>query len=152
MNTNTAVGSDENLKADALIEPVKVIARYINGKVLKGYTHDFSPDKQIFRISPSIDEHSQEGTKIHILDLKALFFVHDFAGNPWYNEEKHFSKDRQFLGRKIEITFKDGEVLVGTTMGYTPQRLGFFFFPADPKSNNLRVFVISAAVKKIRIL
>ena len=75
MSTNTAVDSGENLKANALIEPVKVIARYVNGKVLKGYTHDFSPNKQIFRIYPSIDEHSQEGTKIHMLDLKALFFV-----------------------------------------------------------------------------
>jgi hypothetical protein len=43
-------------------------------------------------------------------------------------------------------------VLVGSTVGYAPQRLGFFLFPVDPKSNNLRVFVISAAVRKVRFL
>jgi hypothetical protein len=152
MDTNTAVNSEEDLKRDAQIEPVKVIAHYVNGKVLKGYTRDFSPDKQIFRISPSIDKPSKEGTKIQMLDLKALFFVRDFVGNPLYNEQKHFPQDKQFLGRKIELTFKDDEVLVGTTVRYAPQRLGFFLFPVDPKSNNFRVFVISAAVRKIRVL
>jgi hypothetical protein len=152
MYINTPANSGENLKRDAQIEPVKVIARYVNGKVMKGYTHDFFPNKQIFRISPSIDEHLKEGTKIQVLDLKALFFVRDFTGNPSYNEQKHFSQDKQFLGRKIEVTFKDNEVLVGTTVGYAPQRLGFFLFPVDPESNNLRVFVISAAVRKVRFL
>jgi len=151
MNTNTAVNSGEDSKRSVEIEPVKVIARYVNGKVLKGYTLDFSPNKQIFRISPSIDEHSQESLKIHMLDLKAVFFVRDFAGNPLYNEQKHFPQDKQVLGQKIEVTFMDGEVLVGTTVGYAPQRLGFFLFPVDRKSNNLRVFVISAAVRKMRV-
>jgi hypothetical protein len=67
---------------------------------------------------------------------------------PSYNERKNFFQYKQLHGRKIEVTFKDGEVLVNTTVGYTPNRRGFFIFPADPKSNNLMVFVISAAVKK----
>ena len=152
MDINATVNCGEDLKRDAQIEPVKVIARHVNGKVIKGYTHDFFPNKQVFRISQGIDEHSTEGTKIQVLDLKALFFVRDFAGNRSYNEQKHFSQDKQFLGRKIEVTFKDDEVLVGSTVGYAPQRLGFFLFPVDPKSNNLRVFVISAAVRKVRFL
>jgi len=153
MNTDTAINYGRNVMSDSLqIEPVKVIARYVNGKVLKGYTHDFFPNKHIFRISPSIDEPLKEGTKIQILDLKALFFVRDFAGDPSYDEKKYFLQDKQFLGRRIEVTFKDAEVLIGTTVGYAPQRLGFFLFPADPKSNNLRVFVVSAAVRKLRVL
>lgn len=153
MNTDTAVNYGRNVMSDfSQIEPVKVIAHYVNGKVLKNYTHDFSPKKYIFHISQSIDEPLKEGTKIQMLDLKALFFVQDFAGDSSYNERKYFLQDQQLHGRKIEVTFKDGEVLVGTTVGFTPNRLGFFIFPADPKSNNLRVFVISAAVKKVRFL
>lgn len=153
MNTDTAINYGRNVVSDSSqIEPVKVIARYVNGKVLKGCTHDFFPNKQIFRISPSTNDPLKEGTRIQILDLKALFFVRDFAGDPSYNEKKYFSQNKQLHGRKIEVTFKDGEVLIGTTVGYTPDRLGFFIVPADPKSNNLRVFIISAAVKKVRFL
>ena len=152
MNANTAVISGKDSKRDLHAGRVKVVARYVNGKVLKGYTHDFSPNKQIFRLAPDIDEPSGEAANICIPDLKALFFVRDFAGNSSYDEEKHFSQDNHFHGHKIEVTFRDNEVLIGTTVGYTPQRLGFFLFPADPKGNNLRVFVISSAVKKVRFL
>jgi hypothetical protein len=42
--------------------------------------------------------------------------------------------------------------MVGSTMGYDPHRQGFFFFPADPQSNNLRVLVVAAAVSNVRFL
>lgn len=50
------------------------------------------------------------------------------------------------------MTFKDGEVLVGLTLGYDPNRLGFFVIPVDTQSNNLRVFVVSSAMSKFRFL
>lgn len=151
--TDTARNYGRNVMSDSSqIEPIKVIARYVSGKVLKSYTHDFFPNKHIFHISPSIDKALKEGTTIQMMDLKALFFVRDFAGDSSYNERKSFVEDKQLHGRKIEVTFKDGEVLVGRTVGYTPNRPGFFIFPADPKSNNLRVFVISAALRKVRFL
>jgi len=52
----------------------------------------------------------------------------------------------------MEVTFQDGEVLVGSTLGYDPKRQGFFILPADPKSNNTRVYVVSIAVEKARYL
>jgi hypothetical protein len=151
MNTNTAINYGTNVMSDSSqIEPVKVIARYLDGNVVKGHTHDFFPSKDIFRISPSINDPSKERTKIQMLDLKALFFVRSFAGDSSYNEQKQFLQDKQLHGRKIEVTFRDDdELLAGTTVGYNPNRLGFFIVPVDPKSNNLRVFVISAAVKKV---
>lgn len=48
------------------------------------------------------------------------------------------------------MTFKDGEVLVGTTLGYDPHRSGFFIFPVDPQGNNLRVFAVVKSVAKVR--
>jgi hypothetical protein len=52
----------------------------------------------------------------------------------------------------MEIVFKDGEKLVGSTLGYEPNRPGFFIHPADDKSNNIRVFVVQAFVDKVRNL
>ncbi|HEX3035697.1 MAG TPA: hypothetical protein VHT73_11305 [Thermodesulfobacteriota bacterium] len=144
------------------MERIKVVARFADGRVVKGYTQDFHPNKPRFHFLP-IDAESS-GKPVEVLvkelklievsveELKALFFVADFTGNPEYNELKEFTEGNRNHGRKIEVTFADGEVMVGTTMGYDPRRPSFFLFPADPKSNNQKVFVVSSAVTKVRYL
>ena len=133
------------------MEPLKVVARYIDGRIIKGFSQDFFPNKDRFHISPA-DKSSGEGIEVFFKLLKAVFFVRDFAGDAQYNERKEYTQGDKPSGRKIEVTFKDGEFLVGTTMGYDPNRPGFFLFPADPKSNNIRVFAVTTAVKKVRYL
>ena len=61
--------------------------------------------------------------------LKAVFFVRDFAGNADYVEQRSF--DSAVEGRRIEVTFGDDEVLVGLTLAYRTDGLGFFLTPAD---------------------
>lgn len=133
------------------MEPNKVIARYTNGRIVKGFTQDFFPNKDRFHVHFS-DNPSSEPAEILIKDLKAVFFVRDFAGNPQYNERKKFLPDEKPYGRKVEVTFKDGEVLIGSTVGYEEDRPGFFIFPVDPQSNNARIFAVSRAVRKVRFL
>jgi hypothetical protein len=133
-------------------EPAKIVVRFLNGEVLKGYTNNFFPNKPIFKVTPLNAHNPSETRTVQIKDLKALFFVRDFDGDSSYNEEKSFPQDKQHPGRKIEITFHDNETLVGTTFGYDPNRPGFFLHPADSQSNNERIFAVSAAVKKIRYL
>lgn len=133
------------------MEPVKVVARYIDGRRVKGFSQDFFPNKDRLHIY-SADKPSGEATEVLIKELKAIFFVRDFAGNPIYDERKAYQEGEKPSGRKIEVTFRDGEVLVGTTLGYDPKRPGFFVFPADPKSNNIRIYAVSTAVKKVRYL
>jgi hypothetical protein len=133
------------------MEPVKVVLRYIDGRVVKGFTQDFSPNKDRFHFY-QVDKSSAEAIEVMMKDLKAVFFVQDFAGNSQYDERKNYAEGEKPQGRKVEVTFIDGEVLVGSTLGYDPKRIGFFFFPVDPKSNNLRVFAVSAAVKGVRYI
>lgn len=133
------------------MEPVKVVARYVNGKRVKGFSQDFFPNKDRFRVYPAAKP-SGEAVEVLVKELKAVFFVQDFAGNSLYHERKKYLEGEKPSGRKVEVTFMDGEVLVGTTLGYDPSRPGFFLFPADPKSNNIRVFVVSTSVKKVRYL
>ncbi len=87
-----------------------------------------------------------------IRDLKAIFFVRDFGGNSAYEEHKKFVAGAPLSGRKMEVTFTDGEVLVGTTTGYDAQRAGFFLFPVDARSNNVRIFIVQAVVRKVKFL
>jgi hypothetical protein len=133
------------------MEPVKVVARYVNGKRVKGFSQDFFPNKDRFHVYPAAKP-SGEAVEVLVKELKAVFFVQDFAGNSLYNERKKYIEGDKPAGRKVEVTFMDGEVLVGTTLGYDPSRPGFFLFPADPKSNNIRVFAVIPAVKKVRYL
>jgi hypothetical protein len=73
-------------------------------------------------------------------------------GNKGYDERKVLDPREKMQGRLIEVTFRDGEVLVGSTTGYDPKRPGFFFFPIDPKSNNIKAYILSSATKGVRFL
>jgi len=133
------------------MERVKVVVRYSCGRVIKGFTEDFFPAKKLFHLTP-VDNPCGEPIEVSIEDLKAIFIVLDFVGHPLYKERKKYIEEEKPSGKKVEVTFIDGEVLVGSTLGYDPKRQGFFIFPADPKSNNIRVYVVSSVVKKVRYL
>ncbi len=134
------------------MDPVKVVVRYADGRVIKGYTQDFFPNKDRFHLHPQQKSSGQDIEQVLVKDLKAVFFVKDFGGDPSYDERRQFSAGDRSQGRKMEILFKDGERLVGSTLGYEPNRPGFFINPVDDRSNNIRVFVVQASVDGVRNL
>ena len=129
----------------------RVVARFLDGRVLKGTVSDFNPTRPTFHLLPSGSE-SSSVVEIRVADLKAVFFVKDLAGNPRYEERREFDPSRAAPGRKLRVVFRDGEVLVGVTQGYDRTRPGFFLVPADPASNNERCFVVSTAVGEVAFL
>ena len=131
------------------MQGVKVVVRYVDGKILKGNTSDFFPNKTVFHLVP---EGGGAPVEVQFADLKAVFWVKDFVGDSSHNEPKVFPAGPVVGGRKAEVTFKDGEVLIGTTLGYDPKRPGFNINTTDPQSNNLRMFVVSSAVRSFRFL
>lgn len=130
----------------------KVVARFTDGRILKGITADFFQNKETFHLRPASAPENEKPSEINIKELKALFFVRDFDGKPKHVEKKEFEPGQPTPGRKIRVTFKDGESLVGTTTGYTPGRPGFFLVPADGSSNTERCFVISAATRNVSFI
>ena len=130
----------------------KVIARYADSHMLRGVTADFSPMKDLFHISETNAPPGTKPVEVKINELKALFFVKDFAGNPQHVKTNEFNPSQPPIGRKIKVIFKDGEVLVGTTTGYQPGRPGFFLVPADAGANNERCYIISAATKEVSFI
>jgi hypothetical protein len=128
--------------------PNRIVARFADGRLMKGTTQDFAPAKEAFHVIGS--EGGARPVKVLLADLKAVFFVRSLVGNPSYDEVKAFGGS--VTGRKVQVTFKDGETLVGSTQGYQPDRPGFFLVPADPQSNNERIFVVAKAVDKIGFL
>jgi len=128
----------------------KVVVAFLNGARVKGCVYDFSALTETFHLLPQEDPLQGEGIKVEMKDLKAVFFVKDFSGNSGYHES--LLVDTHMHGRKIEVTFIDGEKVVGRTEGYNPRRLGFFVIPADPKSNNTRIFVVTKNTRQVRLV
>lgn len=123
----------------------QVVVRYRDGRLVKGTTSNFLPARDRFHVQ------TPEGQMVAVAqdELKALFFVRDFKGDPTRKESSQFSATRPALGRKIRVVFADGEEIVGTTQGYQPNRPGFFVFPADAGSNNERCYVVTAATSRV---
>ncbi len=129
----------------------KVVARFVDGRVLKGHTADFVAAGDLFHIARA-DAPSAPPHPVMISELKALFFVKDFAGNPLHDDRKLFDVSRSTGGRKLRIEFKDGEVMVGTTHAFEQGAHGFFLQPADAASNIERCFVVAAATEQVIFL
>ena len=124
----------------------KVVARYRDGRILKGFTHDFNQNKPVFHLSPA--DSKNEVVEINTCQLKAVFFVKTFEGNKDYkgpDEAILLEKLKKVPGIKLKIKFFDGEIMYGSTQGYDPERKGFFVFPADQDANCERAFIIREA-------
>jgi len=129
-----------------------VVARFADGRVVKGTTDNFFPNKEAFYVRVCDAPSDQKSMEIRTSELKALFFVKDFTGDPARIERKEVDPGHPPVGRPIQVTFKDGEILVGTTSGYQPGRPGFFVEPIDPDSNNERCFVVAAATQDVHFI
>jgi len=130
----------------------KIAVRYQDGRVSKGFTSNFMPNKDFFHLVPLDAPPGFKPLDVHIRELKAIFFVKDFVGDRHHKEEKTFDASQPVVGKKIQVIFKDGEELIGTTQGYQIDRPGFFVFPADKQSNIDRVFVIAAATRSVSFI
>ena len=130
----------------------KVVARYADGRMVKGSTSDFVPTKDVFHVADANAGPAAPPLRVQLSELKALFFVKDFAGSPKHTSTNDFVQGRPIAGRKIQVVFKDGETIVGTTQGYQPGRPGFFMVPADPDVNTERCYVVTAATKSVTLL
>ena len=124
-----------------------VVARFMDGRVLKGMTRDFEPQKAIFHLA-IWGEPNASAIAVPVGALKGLFFVKSYEGDAKRVDNNDLANIHG-PGRRIMVTFNDGEVICGVTPGYSEDRPGFFLIPADPLSNNTHIFVVAAAVRKV---
>ena len=130
----------------------KVVVRYQDGRILKGTTVDFLPTKAVFHLMLADAPRDAKPVEVQIAEVKAVFFVKDFAGNAERKKNQEFQAGKTVLGKKIRVVFQDGETLLGTTQGYDASRPGFFVIPADASSNNERCFIVARATKQVSFI
>lgn len=126
----------------------EVVARLIDGTVIKGISLDVDPNRPSFHVRTG----EQRVVEVKLTTLKALFFVKDLVGDAKREDSASLAEadERSHGIYPIDLEFIDGERLVGFTVRYPPIRPFFFVLPADVRSNNIRVLVNRAAVKRMQ--
>jgi len=126
----------------------QVVARFLDGRVLKGTSMDVAANRPRFHLRP---EGGGAVEDVALADLKALFFVRSLEGNPAHEEARTLDAgDPRARGaRLVTARFADGEEIVGLTIRYPPITPFYFLTPVDPKSNNLRMLVNGSAVQTL---
>jgi hypothetical protein len=129
----------------------RVVVHFRDGEIVKGRTFDFTSTKDCFHVT-IVEDHKQIVTVFTSL-IKAVFFVKTFSGSKNHETHEEFSMQNfkfDAASLKVRVDFLDGEVMYGMTNGYSPNRKGFFVFPADKKTNNERVFIIKDATGSVQ--
>lgn len=135
-------------RTDDVISAVSpVVVRYRDGRLLKGFSRDFLASRGVVEVCPSPNAPPETRVTVPFGQLKAVFFVRDLDGDA--NAAARTSATNVH-GRKVAVTFVDGEELTGVTLTYQPAGVGFFVQPLDEQSNNTRVFVVSQAIRHVR--
>jgi hypothetical protein len=134
-----------------------VVAKYRDGKMIKGVTYNFGSEKRSFHVVPLTDEKGEgtkKGVEVVTSELKAIFFVKSLEGRKGLPTLEGLleEEEEQTSAIKVRVLFHDGETLIGWTHGYSREKQGFFIVPLEKESNNLRIFVVFNSAQEIEVL
>ncbi len=115
----------------------KVIIRYGDGRVVRAFSPLFEEGSDLL---PAVGL-SGEPHFVSLSELKALFFVRTFTGNPTYDAPKVPSASGAPGARIVSMLFRDGERMTGEVGASADLSRGFYLTVPDPEDNNLLVYV-----------
>ncbi len=117
----------------------KVVARFLMGKTLEGTLILFDPSTGILKLRIG-----SEKRELDCSVLKAIFFLRRPAASPL--AESYLKAG----GKKICVTFADGEKITGYSYGLRPLQKGFYLFPVHANDRNERIYVIRKNTLRIK--
>jgi len=127
-----------------------VVVRKLDKGLVKGFL-----DPKGY-LASEVEVLDREGRLVHVpmSEIKGVFFVRDFDGNPDRAERKVFRSRPRLAGLWVRMTFKDTEVLEAilpnNLLDVDP--LGYLVTPPDVYSNNLRMFIPRNALTEMEVL
>lgn len=136
---------------ELLLSRPAVIARTKQGQLIPGY---LEKGRLLTRGILKMSDMNGEPLPVDLHKLKGVFFVRDFVGDRDYLEEKALHSDPDRPGLRARIRFEDNETLEGVAENSLELLVapGFFFWPADPKSNNRLIYIVKSALIGFRVL
>jgi hypothetical protein len=126
------------------LELRKVILRYLNGGTSPAFAPIFEHGTDPI---PGVDPEGRPRW-VSLSELKAVFFVRTFSGNPDYDPPRDVTEiPRPPSGRLMQLDFLDGEhIFVDLPEGGADFSHGFFATVLDPEDNNLLLYVNPGAL------
>ena len=124
---------------------MQVVARFLDGRMVKGDTTDFHPRRDSFHVKEGPEN---PVTLVSTSYLKALFFVRTLEGNHKHQDHKQFP-DSQGIRTKVWVQFTDGEELAGWPVSLSIGEGGFYLLPTDPQSNIEKMYVWPHSLEKV---
>jgi hypothetical protein len=123
-----------------------IVARYLDGRVIKGSTTDFKSSNETFHVTPS---HGGTAQRVSTQGLKAVFFVRTLEGNPSRPDIRDFPDQNGRVRSRIWLRFRDGEQMPAWPVSPSLGDRGFWVLPTDPGSNLEKTYVFRHAVDRI---
>ena len=128
----------------------RVVIRKLDKGLIKGF---IDPNGCL---AAELEVLDREGrlSRIPMSEIKGVFFVRDFEGNPDRAERKVFRSRPRLAGLWVRMTFKDSEVLEAILPNNLLEvdSLGYLVTPPDVYSNNLRIFIPRSALTEMEVL
>jgi hypothetical protein len=153
--------SDPVPAGSPLVKKHKVVAKLRSGEVVKGYfilpcaadMRDLSNQGQNGSITIS-SLTSNEPLQVALSDIKAVFFVKSFWGDPKRKGLRFYTNGPSVGAIWAEIRFQDDEIIEAMIDNSAQHLMGdcFLLRPSDAESNNLLVYVNKSAIATYRVL
>jgi hypothetical protein len=165
--TNPQLEGVEGLEPHHLNSPAveerKVVVKLRSGEVVKGYAtvpevdaaDPFYDSNQNCKAALTVRLlHSNDPMGIPLIDVKAVFFVKSFRGDPKRKCLRFYSNGPAVGTIWAEIRFTDNEVIEATIENSVQHLMGdgFWFRPSDGESNNVLIYVNKSAIASYRVL
>jgi hypothetical protein len=141
----------------------KVVVKLCSGEVMKGYAiapgvgvadpfYDLKQNSKAALTVRLLDSNASE--EIPLIDVKAVFFVRSFRGDPKRKGLRFYTNGPAVGTIWAEIRFTDNEVIEATIENSIHHLMGdgFLFHPSDGASNNELIYVNKAAIASYRVL
>jgi len=125
----------------------KIVTHLKDGSLIKGFASEIVPTRPDFEVVTP----DQVRKKIEFKDLKAIFFVKDFKGNPFCQESKSFSPNSPAWGVEARVELWDHEVVIGKILLFPEDKDWFYLYPADTRSNNVRILLMRDCIRDLRM-
>ncbi len=130
----------------------RIVAHILNSdRIVKGIIQEPFPPKDVLLIELEDAPPAEDIAAIRMKNLKAVFFVNTYEGKPEYDDKVDIGPAKR-PGQRVELVFKDGEVMIAYCEGYDPDCQGFFVYPTDLMSNNKRVYVVNSSLKLVTFM
>ena len=156
-------GVEQNHPGSLVMEERKVVVKLRSGEVVKGYlivsgadaADPFHDSNQNHTGALTVRLlNSNASVQIALVDVKAMFFVRSFRGDPKRKDLRFYSNGPAVGTIWAEIRFTDNEVIEATIENSIQHLMGegLLVHPSDGESNNVLIYVNKSAIATYRVL